>query len=113
MDDKLVEKFREKLMGGANIDAAVGIATVVTQAVNTMCNKANVPPMTSLLARALIAKGVEAVAAEWWAEMDEALPLPVSYKAVRSFIDDTPAEIQPPIWGARSAFIIDPNGGTD
>jgi len=86
-------EFRERILANADGAQAAELAEEVTNAVNQMMLRGDPSPATSLLARAIAARGLLEVAADWSAEGSK-LPLPVTFAALKSLVDDPPLELE-------------------
>lgn len=96
---------RDGLVEQADIDAAAMIAGEVSDMVNRAVNAADIFLATSLVARALIARAIIEVSAEWLADLtlhSSKVSTADARGALLSFFDELPA-------GLRSHSYIDPD----
>lgn len=88
--------LRERLLEAADVGAAAERAADIVNRINDELNEASdrreITVADSLVCRALLARGVLIMAADWWAELDP-YPAPLYHKAIRSLVDDLPAEL--------------------
>lgn len=85
------EALRSLLLSAAGSNHAIALANEVTDSVNEQLNAAGVTAATSLLARALIARSVAAIAADWWTDLSSQ-PKPITSEAIMSLVTDLPPE---------------------
>lgn len=100
----IATRLREGLLASSNLDRAADVASHLINTVNDELNgradpthKGRLTVGESLIARALVARGVLVVAGDWWAEIAQAdgrgAPTPEYHKALRTLLDDLPAEL--------------------
>lgn len=86
--------LRDGLEASADVEQAYSLAQSISDDVNARLNeladRQEATVATSLLARALTARALLLVAGDWWASMGNG-PGPAYHAALRSFIDQAPA----------------------
>lgn len=94
------DSMRSLLIEAANGDEAARLAGDVANLVNARLNDAGVSKATSLLSRALVARAIAVVLAEWWSDVS-GQPLPVTAAAIASIIEDLPPQFD------GESFVVD------
>lgn len=100
----IAERLRDGLLEAADLSLAADVASHLINTVNDELNgradpshRGRLTVAESLVARALIARGILIVAGDWWAELAQdggrGAPAPEYHKALRTILDDLPAEL--------------------
>lgn len=105
-------QLRERLLIRANTNRAIGDANALIEPLFIALNKL-IPPATvadSLLTRALLARALLQVGAQWWSDCTSE-PMPETWAALISFIEDPPAAIEGRSWIDPKINETPPQGG--
>lgn len=92
---------REQLLECADQRAAADLVAGATDVINRYLNNAGINVATSLLARALIARGTMEVAATWWSDFGR-----VTHEDAAAALNDIVAN---PPKGLRPIVFLDPS----
>jgi hypothetical protein len=87
------EEIRAQLEQHVDFELAGRAANPIIEQMLVAFNAADLPVGASMVCRAMVARAMLVVVSEWWADLT-GLPVPITWKAISSYIDNPPAAIE-------------------